>query len=146
MEPAGVFSIIAVILGSGSAIGLVVVELIRKFGKGPEAKQSEVQFGVGILEKQIERAAADSERWLEVERFLRDELRKAESDKDRIEELLSTANAQIRSLQKERDLLLARQQLLVIKFQRGDQITLADITGQPDIDRGIDELEDTLAS
>lgn len=144
MDSAQVWSIVAVVLGSGSAVGLVVVEMIRKFGRGPEVKQTEVQFGVGILEKQIERAAAESARWLEVERFLRDELRKSESDKDRIEELLATANLQILALRKERDELLGRQQLLVVKFRRGDQITLADITGQPDLDREIDDLEDTL--
>lgn len=146
MEPAQVFSLVGSLLGVGSAIGVVTVALIQKFGKGPVDRQTEVAFGVGILEKQIERAAAESARWLDMERYLRDELRKTESDKDRIDELLKTANTQIRSLEKERDALLGRQQLLVIKFRRGDQITLADITGQPDIDRDIDELEDSLSS
>ncbi len=146
MGPTEITSLLGSLLGAGSAIAVITIALIQKFGRGPDQRQSEVAFGVGILEKQIERAALESARWLDMEKYLRDELRKTESDKDRIDSLLTTANAQIRSLQKERDALLSRQHLLVMKFRRGDQITLADITGQPDIDRDIDELEETLAS
>jgi len=146
MEPAQVFGFIGSLLGAGSAIAVVTVALIQKFGKGPDQRHNEVAFGVGILEKQIERAANESARWLDVEKFLRDELRKAEADKARIEGLLETARDQIRSLQKERDELLNRQRLLVAKFTRGEQITLADITGQPDLDAELEDLEDTYIS
>lgn len=146
MSAAEIFSFIGAGAGILGAVAVMVSAAIQKWGKSPEVQQSSIQYGISILEKSIERAGIESSRWLEVERYLRDELRKADSDKDRLEALLETAKEQIRTLQRERDQLLARLQLLVIKFRNGDQITLADITGQPDIDREIDELEDTLTN
>ncbi|MEG2887207.1 MAG: hypothetical protein RR853_08790 [Aurantimicrobium sp.] len=146
MTLAEILSIVGAVAGLIAAGAVIIVAFIQKFGKGPDQQQSEVQFGVSILQQQLQRAADESRRWLEIEKFLRDELRKTESDNERIDGLLQTANAQIRALRRERDELLNRQILLLTKFQRGEQITLADITGQPDIDREIDELEDTLTS
>lgn len=146
MTLAEILSIVGAVGGLIAAVSVIVVAFIQKFGKGPGEQQSEVQFGVSILQQQLQRAAEESKRWLDIEKFLRDELRKTESDKERIEGLLETANKQIAALRKERDELLNRQLALVTKFRRGEQITLADITGQPDIDREIDELEDTLTS
>ncbi|WNO27782.1 membrane protein [Microbacterium phage Huwbert] len=139
-------SIASLIIGGGGGLYVLISSLVNKFGKGPAERQTEVEFGVGILQQQLQRAAEESKRWLEIEQFLREELRKSESDKDRVEDLLRKANAQILSLQRERNELINRQTLLVAKFTRGEQITLADIIGQPGIQKDLDQLEETLAS
>ncbi|AVR56902.1 hypothetical protein PBI_TRISCUIT_29 [Microbacterium phage Triscuit] len=139
-------SVASLIIGGGGGLYVLISSIVTKFGKGPAERQTEVEFGVGILQQQLTRAAEESKRWLEIEQFLREELRKSESDKDRVEDLLRKANAQILSLQRERNELINRQTLLVAKFTRGEQITLADIIGQPGIQKDLDQLEETLAS
>uniref|UniRef100_A0AAU6R778 Membrane protein n=1 Tax=Micrococcus phage Kurnik TaxID=3092208 RepID=A0AAU6R778_9CAUD len=135
-----------ILLGGGSGIFVIIKTIIDKYGKGTTDRQTEVEFGVGILQQQITKSAEDSKRWLEVETYLRDELRRSNADTERVQGLLDVAREQIDTLRRERDELLARQALLVAKFTRGEQITLADITGQSALDRELDELEDTFTA
>lgn len=140
-----VLAIVAIIFGAGSTIGVVTVALINKFGKGTSDRQTEVALGVSILERQIERADKDRSGWKDIESFLRGELTKADTDKKHLKELLETAETRIKSLEDERDLLLQRQKILAAKFARGEKITLSDITGQPDLDKELEDLEDTYS-
>lgn len=138
-------SILGAVVGFLSAISVIVVALINKFGKGTSDRQTEVALGVSILEKQIDRADREKEKWTEIESFLREKLEKAEEDRDRYRKVLETAQEQIRVLTSERDTLLMRQKLLAAKFARGEAITLADITGQS-LDNELEELEDTYSA
>lgn len=120
-----------------SAVGVVIKVFVDKFGKGPEARQAEVELGVGILKSQIERSEKAEERWLRQEEYLRGELRKADEEKgksdveiERLVVLLREAREQIDDLRQELKIYQKRQKILAYKIARGEQITLADITGE----------------
>lgn len=144
MDTTQILALLGMLLGGGSGLFVLIKSLIDKYGKGPAERQSEVAFGVGVLEKQIERSANESARWLDVEKFLREELRKANADTERVQDLLDTAREQLEELREERDALHQRQQALVRKYRMGEKITLADITGQEDIENHLGDLEDTF--
>lgn len=117
--------------GSGLflSVSAIIVVLFQTFGKKPSDRQAEVEFAVELLREQITKAERDAERWLEVERFLRGELDKADADKQKLRELLGKANAQIEELLIERQELQKRLTRLAEKVGRGEDITLEDIAG-----------------
>lgn len=121
-----------VIAGVISGIFLLVQTLINKKFRTPTEKQNEVQFGVSLLRDQITAAEKNAARWLDIEKFLREELQKADADKDRVYGLLDEARKQIEDLIKERDELMLRLSRISEKVVKGQTITLADIAGQYD--------------
>lgn len=140
-----------------SALGVVLKTFVDKFGKSPGDRQAEVELGVGILKSQIERSEKAEERWLRQEEFLRGELRKAdeaksksEDERDEINDLLTEARREIESLRKELKIYQERQRILAYKIANGEQITLADITGEAAVLAlsthvvEEDDIEDTL--
>lgn len=141
-----ILTLLGVLLGGGSAIGVITVALINKFGKGQSDRHTEVALGVSVLEKQIERAQKDKEGWTEIETFLRNLIKTTDKENQELRDLLETAQGRIRALTRERDELLNRQKNLASKFARGEAITLADITGQTDLEQELEDLEDTYIS
>ena len=135
-------SIIGAIAGVISALGVLVVALISKFGRGPNERQSEVALGVSVLEKQIERAAKEKEGWTEIETFLRNLVKDKDNENQALKKAIDLADERIRALEDEKRILLNRQKNLAVKFARGEAITLLDITGQG-IEDELEELEDT---
>jgi len=127
-------AILSLVIGGGGGLYVLIKAVIDKFGKGPVERQNEVAFDVGILEKQIQRSVEESKRWHEVEQYLREEIRRANSDTERVQSLLDTARQQIVELQAERNELRERYRLLAAKFTRGERITLADITGDTSLE------------
>lgn len=131
-----------IIAGIISGIVVIIQTLINKKFRTPTEKQNEVQFGVSLLRDQIAAAEKNAERWLDIETYLRDELRKQDADKERLTALLAEARNQIDELRSQRDELLRRLTRISEKVVRGDRITLADIAGEDN-----DEVdEDTFPS
>lgn len=127
-----VIAIISLVATLLTALGTIVVAIIGKKVKSPADAQSEVEFGVGLLKEQIAKAQRDSDRWLEVEKYLRDELRKSETDRERVLGVLATARDQIEDLTREKAALERRLARLALKVSRGIPILLSDITGDED--------------
>jgi hypothetical protein len=124
----------AVVTAIVTGIFLLVQTLINKKFRTPTEKQNEVQFGVSLLRDQITAAEKNAERWLDIETYLRDELRKQDADKERLAELLGEARKQIDELRTQRDELLRRLTRISEKVVKGDRITLADIAGETNDD------------
>jgi hypothetical protein len=112
-----------------TAVATILVALVNKKVRSPADNHAEVQFGVALLREQISKAERDSERWFEMEKYLRDELRKTDSDVERLQSLLETAHSQISSLRAEKHVLENRLLTLADKVSRGEPITIGDITG-----------------
>jgi chromosome segregation ATPase len=129
-------AIAGLVIGTGGGIWALITTIVTKKLKSPADRQTEVEFGVQLLRDQITKAERDQTRWLDVEKFLREELRKTEADKERIQTLLDTTHQQLIDLRREKNELEHRLNRLARKASRGEPITLADITGQ---DPGLEE-------
>lgn len=117
------------LVGGGAGIGVLIRVFFEKKLRTPADRQTEVEFGVGLLRDQISKAERDAARWLEVETYLRDELRRTDTDKERLEDLLTKARQQITELTSERDELARRLTALASKVARGEPISMLDIAG-----------------
>lgn len=124
--------IFTTLLGGGG----LLAALINKKARTPADDQARIAFGVSILEKQLERSQQDAARWLEVERFLREQIARLETSADAAEgaaeearTLLTTVREQLREVTAERDELQRRIGQLAIKHTQNEPITLEDILG-----------------
>jgi uncharacterized coiled-coil DUF342 family protein len=127
---------------------LALIAIGAKRVRAPADDQARIDAGIRILEQQIARTDESQSRWLEIEKYLREQLERAnakvDEKDDEVEQLrvlLRTTNTQLLELTRERDELNRRIRNLARKFSNGEHITLADILGDD-----ISELEDELAN
>lgn len=137
-----ILAIAAILFGAGGVITVIVDKVLRK----PSDRQAEIEFSVNVLkellQEQRDGLATDRARWLDQERFLRDELGKADKQDqeqreriERIEKLLEDARERIAKLASELDLLRQRISDLAVKHAHGEAIELADILGRDGAER-----------
>lgn len=131
----------------GQAVTLVglVFSLVSRRLRTPGDDQARIDAGIKILEGQLARNAQDQSRWLDVEKYLREQLTKADekdqrqdAEIEKLRTLLDSAKDQILDLTTERNELQTRIARLAEKYARHEEITLADILGQ--------DIEDTYPS
>lgn len=131
-----ILAVVAILFGAGGVVTVVVDKLFSK----PSDRQAEIEFSVTVLkellQEQREGVQVDRARWLEQEKFLREELAKADrqdqAQRERIAKLvglLTDARERISELGSELDKLQDRIANLAEKHARGQAITLGDILG-----------------
>lgn len=129
MSPAEIGLLVGQILAGGSGLGAIIIVLVNKKARTPADDQARIAFGVSILEKQLERSQQDAQRWLEVERYLRERIERAEGEAEEARTLLEKVSEQARVVTAERDELQKRIAKLAAMHTRNEPITLEDILG-----------------
>jgi uncharacterized coiled-coil DUF342 family protein len=123
---------------AAQAVTLIVALLALKAKKirAPADDQARIDSGIAILNSQLERTEKAQGRWLDVEKYLREELDKKDTTNkgqreeiQRLSDLLRQTSEQLADLREERDELAYRIRNLASKYGRGETITLADIVG-----------------
>lgn len=133
MSPAETGLLIGQILTTLLGGGGLVAALINKKARTPADDQARIAFGVSILEKQLERSQQDAQRWLEVERYLRERIERAEGEAEEARTLLEKVSEQARLVTAERDELQKRIARLAAMHTRNEPIRLEDILGTESI-------------
>ncbi len=114
----------------------IIVAVINRKTRTPADDQARLEFGVGIIEKQLEAAQKDRDAMRETEQYLREQLDKADTASAEHRQERATLRDIINTLEErlhEKDSLIAQYKrtldALAVKIHRGDPITLSDVYG-----------------